>query len=389
MSPGRPLPMRAPRPTSVYVHFPWCARKCPYCDFATRRLDPAAVPHAAYADAVARELDARDLAGRRLVSVFFGGGTPSLWDPAALGRTLDRIRAAFPAEADDLEVTAECNPSSFDGDRAAALVDAGVGRVSLGVQRLDDEALRFLGRLHDAAGARRAVGAAVARVPRVSADLMFGTPGQTPAALGDEIRALVDLGVGHVSAYALTIEPGTRFGELHRRGRLPVATDDDYADLFERAEADFAAAGFDHYEVSNYARDGETARHNQHYWRGGDYLALGAAAVGCLSPGPGRATRWRNAADPDRYLADPTAGREVEALDAEALVREALMLGLRTAEGVDLAAAAARAGVDPRAGRGRAIARRVERGDLVDEGDRLRVPRSRWLALDGVVADLF
>lgn len=375
--------------TAVYVHFPWCLKKCPYCDFASAGVRRAEVPHAAYADAVLRELDRRaaSLEGRTLESVFFGGGTPSLWAPEALGRVLAAIRAAFAAEADDLEVTVECNPTSLDAARAAALRARGVNRLSIGVQSLDAGRLRYLGRLHDPDGALRAVRAATETTPRVSTDLMFGMPGQTPDDFAAEVEAVLDTGVEHVSAYALTIEPDTQFGALHRKGKLPLATDDAYADTFLRAEALFEARGLSHYEVSNYARPGAESRHNAHYWRGGDYLGLGAGAVGALADGP-TARRYRNDPRPERYLAD---GPEVfeEHLSPEDRVREALMLGLRTREGMDLAAVEARTGVDPRHGRERTLERRRARGDVVIEGGCLRVPPSRWLGLDAIVTDLF
>jgi oxygen-independent coproporphyrinogen-3 oxidase len=382
--------------TSVYVHFPWCLKKCPYCDFATRAIDRPLVPHVAYADAVIAELDARApaLAGRRLASVFFGGGTPSVWEASELGRVLRAIVSAFDARAPDVEVTVECNPSSLDEAKAAALVEAGVGRLSVGIQSLDDERLRFLGRYHDAKGAMRALEIARKVAPRSSADFMFGMPGQTDAAVAGELARVLDLGMTHVSAYALTIEPGTQFGELHRKGKLRVATEDDYATMFEGAEDTFARYGLAHYEVSNYAVPGDEARHNLHYWRGHPYVGLGAAAVGCLEEGAGRARRWRNEPVGERYIEGVSARRgvvevEEEVLDAQAIVREAVMLGLRTREGVDLEDVRARAGVDPRAGRERAIARRVQAGDLVDDGARLSVPTARWLHLDSIVADLF
>jgi putative oxygen-independent coproporphyrinogen III oxidase len=380
--------------TSVYVHFPWCLSKCPYCDFATRAVDATEVLHGAYADAVLRELSARGpaLAGRRLVSVFFGGGTPSLWDASALGRVLQHIRSAFADGVDDLEVTVECNPSSLDRATVAALRDVGVGRISVGVQSLDDDRLRFLGRRHDRAGALRALGAAVAEMPRVSADLMFGMPDQGPGHVKDEARRLLDLGLSHVSAYALTIEPGTLFGELHRRGKLQVADEDAYADMFEALRETFEGSGLAHYEVSNYARPGDESRHNLHYWRGGAYVGLGAAAVGCLDAGPGRARRWRNEPDPRRYMEATRAGipeGEEEPLDADAIVRESLLLGLRTREGMDLRDTARRSGTDPLEGRGEVVARRAAQGDLLRTATHLRVPGERWLHLDGIVADLF
>ncbi len=384
----------APRATdtSVYVHFPWCLKKCPYCDFATRKIDRGDVPHDAYADAVLAELEARrtSLAGRRLISVFFGGGTPSLWKAEALGRVLAGVRAAFDVHAEDVEVTVECNPSSLDRGHAAALVAAGVGRLSVGVQSLDDARLRYLGRFHDAAQGRAALEAAMAEVPRVSADVMFGMPEQ--ASVDDDLTRLLDMGLRHVSAYALTIEPGTQFGELYRKGRLEVAKEDDYAAMFVAAEARFAAYGLAHYEVSNYAAPGEESLHNQHYWRGGAYLGLGAAAVGCLEEGAGRARRWRNVAVGEDYVAAVGEGRfemESEDLDAETLLNEALMLGLRTREGVDLEDVTRRTGLDPRTVRARPIARALESGDLRRDATHLCVPPDRWLHLDTIVTRLF
>ncbi len=371
--------------TSAYVHFPWCLKKCPYCDFASAGVRRAEVPHAAYADAVRRELDARDVRGRRLASVFFGGGTPSLWEASALGAVLAAIRAAFESEAEALEVTVECNPTSIDADKAAALREVGVDRLSIGVQSTDDAHLRFLGRLHDGAGALRALAAVVPVMPRVSADLMFGMPGQRADDFEAELERVLATGVEHVSAYALTIEPDTQFGALHRKGRLALAPEGDFADTFERARALLERAGLEHYEVSNHARPGKTSRHNQHYWRGGDYLGLGAGAVGTLS-----GHRSKNDPRPERYLADPTrAAVFEEELGPDDRVREALMLGLRTREGVAFAAVRERTGLDPRAGRERAIERRVARGDLETDERGMRVPPARWLHLDGIVADLF
>lgn len=383
--------------TSVYVHFPWCERKCPYCDFASLKLAAEHVPDEAYADAVKRELTLRGptLEGRRLVSVFFGGGTPSMWSGEALGGVLSAIRGAFDEQSEALEVTAECNPASLDRAKAAAFFEAGVGRLSVGVQATVDERLRYLGRLHDGAGALRALEDAVAEVPRVSADLMFGTPGQTVEGLEREVDQVLGVGVEHVSAYSLTIEQGTQFGELHRLGRLEVASEDRYAELFEAAEAHFAARGLAHYEVSSYSAPGAECRHNLHYWRLGAYLGLGAGAVGCLDEGPGAGRRWRNHPDPARYFAGCGAGRlgaveeSEERLDGQTIVREAFMLGLRAERGVDLERVALRAGIDPLAGRERTVERRLAQGDLARDGARLYVPLDRWLALDGIVTDLF
>ena len=377
--------------TSVYVHFPWCARKCPYCDFATEPIRASALPHEEYSDALLRELEARadSLEGRELKSIFFGGGTPSLWSPKALERTLSGIRDAFEHEVDDLEITVECNPSSLSRDGAALLREAGVNRLSIGVQSLRDPHLQFLGRLHDRKQALKALGEATKETPRVSADLMFGMPGQTLDELGEDIMRLAETGIRHVSAYALTIEEKTMFGSLHRAGKLRVAPEEQYAELFEHAERCFTDLGWAHYEVSNYAAEGQESRHNLHYWRGGAYLGLGAAAVGCLDQGAGRAERWRNDPNPQRYLRQRTLEVETEELGPDEIIREALMLGLRTADGMNLLQTARRAGRDPKAGRERELIRAIERGNLLQEGDWLRVPVERWLKLDGIVRDLF
>lgn len=380
-----------PVPTSVYVHFPWCARKCPYCDFATEPINTNTIPHKAYADALLRELESRfvDLQGRELTSVFFGGGTPSLWDVEALKRTLAGIEGSFDHVSNDTEITVECNPSSLTREHAHQLREAGVGRLSVGVQSLRDVHLQFLGRLHDANQALVALEDASAEVPRVSADLMFGMPDQRLAEFRADIDRVVATGVRHVSAYALTIEEKTLFGSLHKAGKLRVAPEDRYADLFESAQRHFAELGWKQYEVSNYASEGEESRHNLHYWRGGAYVGLGAAAVGCLDRGPGEAFRWRNEPIPKRYLAEPTLPTEIEELGPDEIVREALMLGLRTARGLDLVATQRRAGRNPREGRERGLEVAMQKGDVVVDGDWLRVPQDRWLKLDGIVRDLF
>lgn len=388
---------------SFYVHFPWCLAKCPYCDFASAGIDRAHIPDAAYTDAVLAEIDARWplVEPSRVTTAFLGGGTPSLWSAGSIARVLGEM--ASRGGAPD-EVTAECNPTSLDEARAAALLEAGVDRISVGVQSLREGHLRFLGRLHDGAGAIRALDdARRAGARRRSADLMYGLPGQTPEALRDDVLRIVDTGVGHVSAYALTIEPQTPFGMLAREGRLPIASDDAYAACHEAIERTLVDAGFGHYEVSNYARPGEEARHNLHTWRGGDSFAVGAGAVATLPPSPGRPrpTRHRNVGDGARYVAAvpglvraaaPTLGDglvvEMESLDVETRVREAWMLGLRLAEGLDVAATAARLGRDPRAGRESTIDRLTASGDLAADGGRIRVPTDRWLVLDRIVRDL-
>jgi putative oxygen-independent coproporphyrinogen III oxidase len=379
-----------PAALGVYVHFPWCLKKCPYCDFLSIAADRDEIPQAGYAKAVQDELFRRraELGQRRLRSVFFGGGTPSLWEPSELGRVLVAIRAAFPGS--EPEVTVECNPTSFDRERARALRDQGVGRVSIGVQSLDPGRLAFLGRLHDPAGAVRAVGDAIASgLPRVSADLIFGVSGQAPASAVDEALAIAELGVTHLSAYALTIEPGTQFGMLAKRGKLPLLSEHLVAESFVLLERALERVGFAHYEISNYARRGHVAEHNLGYWRGDDYLGLGCGAWGTLTTSSGR-RRYRNTPSVERYLAAPGASEsDVEPIEPQTALRERLMLGLRLAAGFDLVAAASELGVEPwPPERVRAAERLVTRGRLEQHGDRLVIPKSAWLYADGTISEL-
>ena len=387
-----------PRPLGVYVHFPWCLAKCPYCDFFSLAEERRNIPHAAYADAVLRELERRaaELGPRRLESVFFGGGTPSLWEPQELARVLAGIRAAFGNAT--VEVTAECNPSSFDAERAHALLTAGVNRVSLGVQGLEARRLEFLGRLHDPAGGLAALRAALgAGFERVSADLIFGVAGQTPEEARAEALALAELGPTHLSAYALTIEPGTRFGALAKANRLPLLEDDLIARSFEAVSSALMGAGYEHYEISNFARGAHYAAHNLAVWRGGEYIGLGTGAWGTVRVRD-ELVRYRNAPAPDRYLRTSASAElfsvselvsDVERIEPETAVRERLMLGLRLAEGVDFEALERELGVPVwTTERQRTAERLVRSGRLERWGSRLAVPRSAWLFADGVVREL-
>ena len=373
---------------SIYVHFPWCLAKCPYCDFVSYAETREGIDHAGYADAVLAELDARAelFRDREIASVFFGGGTPSLWDPNELGRVLAGIRARANVTS-DVEITVECNPTSLDEERAKALAGVGVGRVSIGTQSLRQDQLTYLGRLHDPNGARRAVEAALANVPRVSTDLIFGLPGQTPEDAREQAIALADMGLAHLSCYQLTIEPGTRFGELAKRGRLPLADDGQVAEAFLAIDEALTERGLVHYEISNFARPGEEARHNLGYWRGEEYVGLGCAAYGYT-----RGVRYRNPIDPRKYVQGAKTATEEsrEPLDARMLLRERIMLGLRLATGFDVDAAGTELGLDPwTAERTRAAEQLVARGRLVREGGVLRIPRDAWLFTDDTAARLF
>lgn len=387
----------------MYVHFPWCLKKCPYCDFLSVAAERRSLPHAAYADSVIAELERRvaSLGETRLVSVFFGGGTPSLWEPAELGRVLSRIRELLPNAAPDLEVTVECNPTSFDVERGRALQRVGVNRVSIGVQGLDIERLQFLGRLHDVESGIAAVRDAIdSGMPRVSADFIFGVSGQTADRAAREAQIMSELGTSHLSAYALTIEPGTQFGALARKGKLPLLDEAAVADSFLAVEETLERAGFEHYEVSNYAKAGAHSRHNVGYWIGGSYLGLGCGAWGTLVDGQQR-YRYRNTPAPERYLAaaplfaDADLGRvgplvaNYELISAETALAERIMLGLRLAAGLDLEQAAAELGArlwTPE--RARARDRLLTQGKLMVDGPRVSIPKSHWLLADGIIAAL-
>ncbi len=377
---------------SIYVHFPYCLAKCPYCDFVSYKKAKDDIDHAGYAGAVIREIDARagSFEGREVHSVFFGGGTPSLWAKPDLGRVLAHLRARF-SFADDVEITVECNPTSLDGAGAEALYDAGVNRLSIGTQSLDREELAYLGRLHDPAGALRALREALAsRMPRVSADLIFGLPDQPVERGRDQAMALADLGLTHLSCYQLTIEPGTRFGELARAGRLPLADDGRVGEAFLLLDEALSARGFRHYEISNYALPGQEARHNLGYWRGEEYLGLGCGAFGFLRTGAD-GVRYRNEIDPERYLRhDGVPTKDEEPLSPLTLLRERIMLGLRLEGGFDLEAHARELGLEgftPE--RSRAIEKLTTNGRLVREGDALRIPKPAWLFADDTAARLF
>jgi oxygen-independent coproporphyrinogen-3 oxidase len=392
------------KPIGVYIHFPWCLKKCPYCDFVSFAKDRADIDHAGYADAVLAELALRrhELAGRPLRSVFFGGGTPSLWSPSELGRVLRAVLEASGGESQgDVEITVECNPTSLDEDRARALRDVGVNRLSVGVQGLDPARLKFLGRLHDADGGLASVEAALrSGMPRVSADLIYGVAigAEAPSAVESaaEVDRVAATGVTHVSAYSLTIEPGTQFGELARKGRLPIAPDDAVAEAFFAIEAKLEARGLAHYEISNYARPGEEARHNLGYWRGTDYLGLGCAAYGTIGNATGHAVRYRNVPDPTRYAAAARSGalaaivESEEALDPETRLRERIMLGLRLRDGFDLEGAARELGIPAWTDdRRRAADRLIARGDLTVDDGHLRLPARARVYADGITAALF
>ena len=322
---------------ALYVHGPYCARICPYCDFNVVRDRGRNEEQAGLVAAILSDLEAQArLTGpRRLASIFFGGGTPSLMAPEAVAEVIARAETLFTPRA-AIEVTLEANPTDAEAGRFAALAGAGVNRLSLGVQSLDDAALKFLGRNHSASEARRAIALAGAAFDRLSIDLIYARPGQTVADWTTELETAVDLGFEHVSPYQLTIEPTTAFGRAFARGSLIPPDEELDADLYEATQAVLGRAGFDAYEVSNHAR-GTAARsaHNLHVWRGGDYLGVGPGAHGRLTlDGVRTATvAHRGVAAYVEGVSAGTPWSDTDRQDAAEAAEERILLGLRTVEG--------------------------------------------------------
>jgi putative oxygen-independent coproporphyrinogen III oxidase len=326
-------------PIGVYIHWPYCARICPYCDFNVVRDRGRKDEQAALVGAIAADLTAQAgrIGPRRLVSIFFGGGTPSLMTPEGVGDLIALARRLWPTDG-AVEVSLEANPTDAEAERFAAFADAGVQRLSLGLQALDDEALVFLGRNHDAAAGRRAALAAARAFPRLSLDLIYALPGQTPDAWTATLTQAADLGAEHVSPYQLTIEAGTAFDRAVRRARFAPLAADPAAVLYETTQATLERLGFAAYEVSNHAR-GEAARsrHNLAYWRGEDYAGVGPGAHGRLTGAGGRTATEAEARIGDYIARVEETGvgwTTSETLDPVSAAEERLVMGLRTYEGV-------------------------------------------------------
>ncbi len=372
---------------AVYVHWPFCVSKCPYCDFNSHvRAD---IDEGAWRDALLADLahEAAATSGRAVGSIFFGGGTPSLMVPATVAAVIDAVAGHWRL-TDGCEIALEANPSSVEAARFAGFAHAGVNRVSLGLQALDDAALRQLGRPHDLAEGLAALDVAQAHFPRVSFDLIYDRPGQTLAAWEAELTRALAFGTGHLSLYGLTIEPGTRFATLHAKGELIMAGEDASADLFDLTARLTTAAGVPAYEVSNHAAPGAASRHNLSYWTYGDYVGVGPGAHGRRQ---GEATVRHK--KPENWVSAVAAhGHGIAAtasLDAATRGREALMMGLRLADGIDAATFAARTGqtladaVDPRR-----LALLVELGFVASDDAGLRLTATGRPLLNAVLAEL-
>ncbi len=375
--------------SGLYVHWPFCAAKCPYCDFNSHVRSE--VDEKGWLEAILRELShVAVLQGAQrpvLETVFFGGGTPSLMSGTSVGRILNAATKLWPC-ADNLEITLEANPASADAARFADYAAAGVNRLSLGVQALNDADLKFLGRLHNLAEAKAALGMAMKNFGRVSLDLIYARPGQSVEAWRSELTEALTFGTEHLSLYQLTIEPQTPFAALHRQGAIRVPDDDLAAALFEATQEVTEAAGLPAYEVSNHARPGCEARHNLVYWRYGDYAGVGPGAHGRLRIGGRRMAtvceklpeRWR-----EKVLRDGHGFSEMNEIAPADAAREHLLMNMRLREGLDLNAYRARWGRAPDPTR---IAELVAQGLLKNESGRLCATPRGMLVLNSVIAEL-
>jgi len=376
-------------PLGIYVHWPYCSRICPYCDFNVVRDRGRSAEQAALAEAIVDDLRAhRALTGpRRMASIFLGGGTPSLMSPDWAAAIIAEARVLWDA-ADDLEITLEANPTDAEAGRFGAFAAAGVNRLSLGVQSLDDGSLAFLGRNHSAADAVSAAGAALDSFPRLSIDLIYALPGQTEAAWALELEAALALGAEHVSPYQLTIETGTAFDRAVRRGRWAPPDGDLGAGLFETTQAVLGRHGFHAYEVSNHARGvAARSRHNLVYWRGHDYAGVGPGAHGRLTlEGQRIATRAADRiGDYVRSVKETGTGWAArEPLSPGQAAEERLLMGLRTDEGVEMAQLGP---LGLRAGHP-AIVDLARAGLVRLDGGRLIATTAGRLVLDRITAEL-
>ncbi len=377
-------------PLAVYIHWPFCRSKCPYCDFNSHVRD--SVDTARWTGALMRDLEhqAELTAGRAVGSVFFGGGTPSLMPPETVAALLDGVRSHW-GVVPDIEVTLEANPNSAEAGRFRAIAAAGVNRLSLGVQALDPAALRFLGRAHDREEAIAAIEHAREIFPRFSFDLIYALPGQSIAAWRRELDEALTLAGEHLSLYQLTIEPGTAFATLARRGELAMPEEDSTVALFEMTQERLAAVGLPAYEISNHARPGAECRHNLAYWRYQDYVGVGPGAHGRLTQaGTKFATRQYRL--PEKWLAavetNGTGLEETAAIDRETAIEEMLMMGLRLVEGVSRDRLEQISSQDAENVLGRNLTPLIEGGFLTLDAERLAATTAGRQRLNAVLAAL-
>jgi oxygen-independent coproporphyrinogen-3 oxidase len=378
-------------PLALYIHWPFCLRKCPYCDFNSHVRD--VLPQTRFAAALRAELawEAARLGRRTLASIFFGGGTPSLMAPETVAALIADARTLFDA-APDIEITLEANPTSVERARLAGFRDAGINRLSLGVQSLDDAALTGLGRAHSAGEAIAALEQARAAFPRLSFDLIYARPGQSLPHWRAELRRALALAADHLSLYQLTIEPGTAYEALHRRGELELPDDDLAEALYDATAEEAAKFGLQAYEISNYAQPGAESRHNLAYWRYGDYAGIGPGAHGRLRLAGGLvATRRHRAPEiwAERVEANGHGSTAEERVSSRDRAREALLMGLRLTEGIDAETFAARTGVALEAALDHSILQAsVAEGYLLWDGARLAATPAGRRRLDALLVRL-
>lgn len=373
----------------VYLHWPFCAAKCPYCDFNShvRQFPPDQQRFAAAFDA---ELSAmRERTGPRTVkSIFLGGGTPSLMDPSTVGEIFESVNRLW-GVPDGIEITMEANPSSVEAERFHGYRAAGVNRVSMGVQSLNDEQLKFLGRLHNVEEALKAIGLAREIFPRMSFDLIYARPDQQPEVWEKELNRAIDLAADHLSLYQLTIEDGTAFSKLYATGKLKMLADDRSADLYAMTQEITATRGLPAYEISNHAKPGAESRHNLVYWRYGEYVGAGPGAHGRFKENSGR-TVTITERNPEQWLKRvETSGHGIvaeEHLNQSQQADEFLLMGLRLVEGIDIPRFEALSG---RVLNQRRVSNLREEGMIEPVGNsRLRATPAGMIVLDAVVADL-
>ncbi len=372
---------------ALYIHWPFCISKCPYCDFNSHVRETT--DQEAWRDALLADMayEAGQIGGRPLTSIFFGGGTPSLMPPATVAALISAAKAHW-GFAPDIEITLEANPSSVEAARFADLAAAGVNRVSLGLQSLDNEVLHLLGRAHDVEEGLAALEVAQRAFSRVSFDLIYALPAQTLSGWEAELRRALSFGTGHLSLYQLTIEPGTRFETLVRTGALTPKDPDEAAEFYELTDALTATAGLPRYEISNHARLGEESRHNLTYWRYGSYAGIGPGAHGRRG---GLATVRHK--KPENFLnavaRNSHGAQREDALSPAEQAREALLMGLRLREGVDLANIARKTGVAVDALIDADAAQRLSGyGLVIRSGNRITVQPDGMLLLDRILAEL-
>ena len=386
------LPIAQIEALAVYVHWPFCLAKCPYCDFNSHVRDD--VDDLRWRRALCAEIEyvAAEAPGRRVTSIFFGGGTPSLMAPETVAAVINHVGRVWRLDR-SAEITLEANPTSVEAERFRAYRAAGVNRLSLGVQALDDAALRFLGREHSASQARTALKLARRIFPHYSFDLIYARPKQSAAAWRRELTAALEMAGGHISPYQLTIEKGTPFYLRHQSGEIKTPPEDVAAELYDITQELTAEAGYPAYEISNHAQPGKACRHNLSYWRYEDYAGIGPGAHGRLQTAEGGARATRRHAKPETWLdAVERAGHgtaETRPLAAAERAKEMLMMGLRLRDGVDLERLNVRTGLTlAEAIRSDALQRLTDGGFLACDGDTLCATEKGRTLLNSVLSEL-